>query len=182
MGRAKGSGREANARGGGRRLGKNQRSVVTVLARIPAAREQLLAAMADVSPAFEVDALIAAAESDDPRERNKVAVIEREVDVLINWLEELAARALEEGVRLGAVERTQGRPWEGLTSLGVISAATAARLREAKDTRNDLDHAYPPQSWHAVHDAASVVLGELDDYLRRFREWAVQSGILPPAG
>jgi uncharacterized protein YutE (UPF0331/DUF86 family) len=67
-------------------------------------------------------------------------------------------------------------------ALGVISAATAARLRKANDIRNDLDHAYPPQSWHAVHDAANVVLAELDDFLRRFREWAVQSGILPPAG
>jgi len=167
---------------GGRRLSRNQRRIATVLGRIPAAREQLLAAMEDVSPAFELDALIAAAESDDPRERNKVAVIEREVDVLITWLEELAARTLDEGVRLGAVERTLGRPWERLAVLGVISATAAARLREAKDTRNDLDHAYPPQSWRAVHDAANVVVDELDDYLRRFREWAVRSDILPPAG
>jgi hypothetical protein len=137
--------------------------------------------MEDVSPAFELDALIAAAQSDDPRERNKVAVIEREVDVLVNWLEELAARALDEGARLGTVEAAEGRPWERLAALGVLSAGAAARLREAKDTRNELDHAYPPQSWHAVHDAADVVLGELDGYLTRFRDWAVRRGILPAA-
>ncbi|MGH2948640.1 MAG: hypothetical protein ACRDPC_20685 [Solirubrobacteraceae bacterium] len=182
MGRADRPGRAPSARGGGGRLSKNQRRIVTVLAHIPAARDQLLAAMEDVGPAFELDALIAAAESDDPRERNRVAVIERQVDVLVNWLEELAARALDEGVRRGAVERTQGQPWERLTGLGVMSAATAARLREAKDTRNDLDHAYPPQSWRALHDAANVVVDELDDHLTRFRGWAVQSGILPRAG
>ena len=176
MGRAEGA---AHGLGGGRRLSKNQRRIATVLGRIPAAREQLIAAMEDVSPAFEPDALIAAAESDDPRERNKVAVIEREVDVLISWLEELAARALDEGARVEAVQRAEGRPWERLSALGVISAATSARLREVKDTRNDLDHAYPPQSWRLVHVAASVVLDELDDYLARFRDWTVQSGILP---
>ncbi len=181
MPRAPRSGRTPQTSGGARRLSKDQRRIATILGRIPAAREQLIAAMEDVSPAFEPDALIAAAESDDPRERNKVAVIEREVDVLINWLEQLAARGLDEGARLGFVERTQGRPWQRLSVLGAISTTTAARLREAKDTRNDLDHAYPPQSWRALHDAANVVLDELDDDLRRFRAWAVQSGVLPPA-
>lgn len=162
------------------RLTKNQRRITTILRRIPAAREQLLAAMEEFSPEFALDRLVAAAESPDARERNKVAVIERELDVLVNWLEELAARGLDEGIRIGTVPSAPGLPWPRLADLRVISAAAAARLREIKDTRNDLGHAYPPQSWRAVHDAANMTLRELDGYLSRYGDWATRTGILPP--
>jgi hypothetical protein len=68
-----------------------------------------------------------------------------------------------------------------MATLGVISSATATRLSEARQARNDLGHAYPPQMWRGLHAAVDVVLDELDDYLVSYREWAVRAGILPPA-
>jgi hypothetical protein len=76
-----------------------------VLEKIPLARDQLNVAIDDLAPVFTVTAIQEAAQSGDPRERNKVAVIERELNVLIPYLEELASRGLAEAQRLGAISR-----------------------------------------------------------------------------
>lgn len=156
---------------------KNEKRLAAILARIPLAREQLLVAMEQFSSDFDFDAFVSAAEHHDPAERNKVAVVEREVDLLTNLLEELAARALDEARRLGAIERGSAHPWDRLATEGAISAAAASRLREAKDTRNDLDHFYPPASWRAVHHATRTIVAELDDYVVRVVEWAREQEI-----
>ena len=178
MERAQGGPRRA---GGSRRLSKNQRRILTVLASIQPAREQLIAAMEDISASFELDALTTAAESLDPRERNKVSTVERQTEALINWMNELASRSLDEGLRIGAIEKGSGSPWRRLADLGVITQPSAERLHTAKDTRDELGHAYPPQSWRALHAAVNIVLGELDDYLARLHGWTVEHRILPPA-
>ena len=156
---------------------KNEKRLATILARLPLAREQLLVAMEQFGSDFDLDAFVTAAEHDDPVERNKVAVIEREIDLLTNLLEELAARTLDEARRLGAVERGSTHPWDRLAAEGAISASAAARLREAKDTRNDLDHFYPPANWRAVHHTTRTIIAELDDYLIRVVRWARDQGI-----
>jgi len=180
MARAPGGQNAPSVGGSPRSLSKNQRRILTILRRIAPAREQLLAAMEDISPTSELHALIAAAQSPDPRERNKVAVIERETEQLVNWMEELGARGLDEALRLGVIARGKGSPWQRLAEIGVITQASSERLREAKDTRDELAHAYPPQSWSALRDAVDVTLGELDDYVVRLRDWAIQNRILPP--
>ncbi len=150
-----------------------------VLRQIPTAREQLLAAMEDLSPDFSLEALVVAAESPDARERNKVAAIERDYEVLLNWCNELAARALAEGQRLKLLEETSGHPWERLATLDVISKRTAARLQEAMELRNELGHAYPPAAWRTLHEGVRTLLDELDRYVDRFVKWAADEGILP---
>ena len=65
-------------------LTKNERRIATVLARLPLAREQLLVALDEFGPKFDLDAFVAAAEHDDPIERNKVAVVERELDLIVH--------------------------------------------------------------------------------------------------
>lgn len=161
---------------------KNERRIGTILERVPLAREQLIVAMEEFQPDFDLDAFVAAARNDDPAERNKVAVIERELDLLINLLEELAARSLDEGRRLGAVGRGAGGAWEQLADEKVIPRSMGEKLREAKDTRNDLDHFYPPTSWKVVHKATSTILSELDRYLTKVGDWAQGIGInLPEA-
>lgn len=162
-----------------RRLSKNQRRLNTILQKIPGAREQLLVAIEEFPPDFDLDALVAAAQSPDARERNKVSVIEREYEVLLNWLNELAARALAEGQRLGVVEKAPGDPWERLAALGAISARSATRLQEAMDMRNDLGHSYPPAAWRALHEGVRTLLSELDRYLDRVARWAAEEDILP---
>lgn len=160
---------------------KNEKRIATILARLPLAREQLLVAMEQFGSGFDLDTFIAAAEHDDPVERNKVAVVEREVDLLTNLLEELAARSLDEARRLGAVEPGSAHPWDRLAAEKAISKAAAGRLREAKDTRNDLDHFYPPASWRAVHHATRTIVADLDDYVIRVVGWAHEQGIDVPA-
>jgi len=161
-----------------KRPSKGQRRINTTLQRIPAAREQLLVAMESFPPDFNLTALISSAESADARERNKVAVVEREYEVLLNWCNELAARLLAEGQRLGVVEKSSGHPWERLAALNVISTRSATNLQEAMDMRDDLAHAYPPANWRSLHEGVNTLLRELDRYIDRVARWAVGEGIL----
>jgi uncharacterized protein YutE (UPF0331/DUF86 family) len=157
-----------------------QRRLVTLLEAVPGAREQLLVAVEEFNPDFNMTAFVAAAQSSDARERNKVAVIERGYEVLINWLHELAARGLAEGQRLGLIDKAPGAPWERLAGLGVISQSSATRLQKAKELRDALAHAYPPAGWKALHEGVLTLMAELDRYMDRCAGWLVEEGILSP--
>ena len=157
---------------------KGQKRLDHILERIPVAREQLLAAIDDLAPTLTVDAIKEAAQSSDPRERNKVAVIERELDVLIAYLEELAARGLAEAQRNDPTVRGDGSPWDRLAELHVISQTTATRLQNVKDMRNELAHAYPPISWRALHQAVEILLDELDSYKVKLADWLEEQRVL----
>lgn len=130
------------------------------------------------APPLDVAAIQAAAQSSDPRERNKIAVIERELDVLIAYMEELASRGLAEVQRLDPGLRRSGAPWETLAELGVLSEAAATRLQNVKDMRNELAHAYPPVSWRALHQAVETLLEELDPYKVKLVDWLQQGRVL----
>ena len=160
---------------------KNVRRLNAILSQLPAVREQLLVAMEDLAPEFDLQALVAAAKSPDARTRNKVAVIERQYEVLLNWLNEMAARTLAEGVRLNAIEKSSGHPWERLAALGAISKRSAARLQEAMEMRDELGHAYPPAAWRTLHEGVLTLLDELDRYVGGVVEWAQREGIMPTA-
>ncbi len=162
-------------------LSKGQRRIGTILQDVPHAREQLLVAMEGFGPAFDEAQFLAAASSPDARERNKVAVLERQYEVLLNWLHELAARGLAEGQRLGVVDKSPGHPWERLAALGVISRESVARLQSAKELRDILGHAYPPANWRNLHEGVLVLASELDPFLASFARWASDEGILPLA-
>jgi uncharacterized protein YutE (UPF0331/DUF86 family) len=159
-------------------LSKGQRRLSAIFDAIPSVREQLLVAVEEFQPDFNLDGFLQAAASPNPHERNKVAAVERDYEVLINWMHELAARMLAEGQRLGLVDRTPGHSWERLVELGVISARSATRLQEAKELRDDLAHAYPPAGWKALHESVVTLLAELDRYMDRCRAWLAQEGIL----
>lgn len=162
-------------------MSKSQHRMSAILSLIPAAREQLLAAIEALGPELPLDAVIAAAQSSDPHERNKVGAIERQYEVLLNWLNELAARGLAEGQRLKTVEKGSGPPWRRLAELGVISSRTAERLQEAMEMRDELAHAYPPAEWRALREGTLMLLEEIDRYLYRLIPWLANQQILPPA-
>lgn len=157
-----------------------QRRLNTLLDAVPGAREQLLVAVEEFDPDFDMTAFVLAAQSSDARERNKVAAIERGYEVLINWLHELAARGLAEGQRLGVVDKAPGSPWERLAALGVITHSSATRLQEAKELRDVLAHAYPPAGWKALHEGVLTLMAELDRYMDRCAGWLADEGILKP--
>ena len=158
---------------------KGQRRIAAILQEIPAAREQLLVAMEGFGDGFPDAAFLAAARSPDAHERNRVVVVERLYEVLLNWLGELAARALAEGQRLGVVEKAEGGPWQRFAALRVISAGSAERLQEAKELRDVLGHAYPPADLRALHAGVQTLMYELDSYLVRFARWVEAEGIAP---
>ena len=162
-------------------LSKGQRRIGAILQEVPSAREQLLVAMEGFGADFEEEQLVAAAQSSDARERNRVAVIEREYEVLLNWLHELAARGLAEAQRLGVVDKSPGHPWERLAALGVISHDSAARLQKAKELRDILGHGYPPANWKSLREGVLVLVEELDRYLVSFERWTSDEEILPTA-
>jgi hypothetical protein len=160
-------------------VSKGQRRVGTILQEIPGAREQLLVAMEEFGADFEEGVFIAAAQAADARERNRVAVVERQYEVLLNWLHELAAHGLAEAQRLGLVDKAPGHPWERLATLGVISHISAERLWDAKEMRDALAHDYPPANWKTLHEGVLVLVHELDRYLAGFERWAYDEEILP---
>lgn len=162
-------------------ISKSRRRINTILQQIPGAREQLLVAIEEFEPGFGKDQFLAAASSPDAHERNKVAVVERQYEVLINWLHELAARGLAEGQRLGVVDKSPGHPWERLAALGVISHDSAERLREAREMRDALAHAYPPANWKTVHEGVLMLVKEIDRYVADFARWTDDEEILPSA-
>jgi uncharacterized protein YutE (UPF0331/DUF86 family) len=141
--------------------------------------EQLLETMQGFGPDFAEGRFVAAAQSPDAPERNRVTVVERLYEVLLNWLHELAARALAEGQRLGVVDKSPGRPWERLAALGAISHESAARLQEAMKLRDILAHAYP-LDWKTLHEGVLVLVDELDPYLISIERWVYEEEILPP--
>ena len=157
---------------------KGQKRLDHILNRIPIAREQLLVAIEDLAPTLTVETIKEAAQSSDPRERNKVAVIERELDVLIAYLDELASRGLAEAQRRNPSIGGNGTPWERLAELQVISAAAASRLQNVKEMGNELAHAYPPVSWRALHQAVEILLEDLDSYKVKVADWLVDQGVL----
>jgi len=158
---------------------KSQRRIATILNGMPAAREQLLVAMEEFGQSFEEEAFIASAQSRDAGERNRVAVVERQYEVLLNWSHELAARGLAEGQRLGVVDKSPNHPWVRLAELGVVSHVTAERLQAAKEMRDELGHAYPPANWKALHEGVVVLVEELDRFIASFARWAADAEILP---
>lgn len=177
MGNAEGGGQPEGVPPPRRRRSLASKRIDTILAGIPGGREQLAVAMEDLGASFELDTLKRAARSGDPRERNKVAVVVREFEVLANWLDELTDRALAEGQRLEVVPRERGHGFERLRDLGAISARTAQRLQEVKELRDLLQHAYPPRSWEMLHAAVETLWDELDRFVDRYGAWTSQTGI-----
>lgn len=179
MGRGGNGGETASGKSTKRRRSKNQKRLDIIIKAIPRAREQLLAAIEDLGPEFTVRAIQDAAESSDPRERNKVALLERQLQALIDWLDELAARSLAEGQRLDVVSKGVGRPWERLADLGVISKESARRLQNVKEIRDEVVHVYPLIAWRMLHRSVERLLEDLNDYLVRVVAWLRETAILP---
>jgi uncharacterized protein YutE (UPF0331/DUF86 family) len=168
----------AGARDSGRRPSKGELRIASILAYIPPAREQLVAAMEPFGEGFQLERLTAAARG-DAKARNRVAALERDFELLVNWLDDLATRGLAEAMRGGAVERTAGTGFERLKAAGVISARSAERLGTLRGLRDDLQHAYAPHTKSALlHHGVPALLAELDRFIDRYERWAKRIGVL----
>jgi hypothetical protein len=158
------------------RRSKRERRIAAIIASLPIAREQLLVAIEDLgsTPASFADA----ASSKDPRERNRVAVVERVFEELVNWLDELAERALAESRRRNLAPKPAGPPYRTLADHGVISRTLANQLEQAKELRDMFQHGYPPRDWEAVHAVISAFPRQLDRFLDGYGRWLEELGLL----
>jgi hypothetical protein len=158
--------------------GKGQIRIERILAEIPGAREQMTVGIEDLGPTFDKQAIERAMRSGDPREKNKVAVIERELDVLISYVDELTKRSLAEGQRLGVATKGNVPAMDRLVEVGALAKGTADRLRSVKEMRNQLAHAYPPAAWRALCQAVETLLAELDHVVVGLARWLRENGIV----
>jgi len=170
-------GEAAGTAGGTPQKGKGQIRIERILAEIPGAREQMMVGIEDLGPTLDKEAIETAMRSGDPREKNKVAVIERELDVLISYVDELAKRSLAEGQRLGVVAKGSGHALDRLVELGAVARGTADRLTSVKEMRNQLAHAYPPMAWRALCEAVETLLAELDHFVVGLAKWLRENGV-----
>jgi hypothetical protein len=109
-----------------------------------------------------------------------VSALERDFEVLVNWLDELAARGLAEAQRRGVVTKAAGSNFERLHAAGAISARSAERLTRLRELRDDLQHTYVPEARALVlHRGAGALLDELDRFMDRYERWARRAGVLP---
>jgi hypothetical protein len=161
-----------------RRPTKGERRIASILAYIPPAREQLVAAMEPFGDEFDLERLTQAARG-DAKARNAVAALERDFEVLVNWIDELATRGLAEATRRGAVEKSAGTGFERLNAAGVVSARSADRLGTLRAVRDELQHAYAPHAKAALlHRGVTALLAELDRFVDRFERWAKELALL----
>jgi uncharacterized protein YutE (UPF0331/DUF86 family) len=120
-----------------------------------------------------------AASSTDPRERNKLAVVERVFEELVNWTDELAERALAEARRRNLGPKSPGPPYAALVEQGVISRGLAEQLEQAKDLRDVFQHGYPPRDWDAAHAVITALPRQLDRFIDGYARWLEGLGLLP---
>lgn len=164
-----GSGRGSG--GDSARVPKNLRRIDAILADLPKHRDALDAAMAEFGQDFDLEALQAAAASEDPVDRNKVAVVERDFEVLQNYLLELAERGLSEARRTGREAGTTGAdPFERMAEIGMIPETAARRLIDLQGTRNVIQHGYPV-AVPALHESVNALRTELGPFVERFSAW-----------
>jgi len=157
------------------RRSKAQRRIERILESLPAAREQLLVAVEDLgaSPVAFADA----GGSRDARERNRLATVERVFEELVNWVDELAERALEEAWRRDLVPKVSGPPYGALADQGAISRALADQLEQAKALRDVFQHGYPPGDWEAARAVITAFPAQLDRFVDGFARWLDEIGL-----
>lgn len=169
----------ARARGGGdqsarprRRRSKLRRQIDAILADIPSHRETLDAAMAEFGTDFDLAAYTEAWGSPDPDVRKRTATVERELEVLQNYLHGLAQIGLAEARGLGAIPgNLAGTPFEQLHELGVVSEQSARLLSGLQDLRNRTQHFYPAVPPEEVHQGVRELRGEITGFTDRYKRW-----------
>lgn len=124
--------------------------------------------MARFGDGFDRDAFLAACESDDPATINAVTALEGDFGRIVNWLRQVADLGYHELVRLGKVEKGDGRPIDALVEAGVLRGADRDRLEELVQLRNRLQHDYPGVAPAQLHEAVGLLLAALPLLIARY--------------
>jgi uncharacterized protein YutE (UPF0331/DUF86 family) len=143
--------------------------------RMSDVRRHLLAlrtAMAEFGDDFELDAFRSAHASEDPVELNRVKAVERGVELLYNYIAELAAFGLELAELRGRRDETNARrDLDALRTAGVLSGALTRRLQRLRELRRMLVHEYATATAEQVHESALIVASNFSAFYEAYRKW-----------
>jgi hypothetical protein len=117
---------------------------------------------------FDLDVFVRAYESDDPATINAATAVEGSFGHVVNWLKQIADFGYHELLRLGRIERSDGRPIDGLVEAQILPASDRDRLMALVQLRNRLQHDYPEVAPEEVHDAVLRTLELLPGLLRHY--------------
>lgn len=138
------------------------------LGRIPRYRIALLQSMARFGDDFDLDAFVAACDSDDPDTINAITALEGDFGHIVNWLRQVAELGYHELVRVGKLDKSEERPLDALVAARLLRAADRDRLDELVGLRNRLRHDYAGVAPSQLHEAVGILLDALPRLMTRY--------------
>ena len=110
--------------------------------------------------------------SDDPVELNRVKAVERGVDVIYNYMAELAAFGLELAEIRGRRDETSARTdLDALHRASVLSREQTRRLQRLRELCRMLVHEYTHATAEQVHESAELITANLPTFYDAYRAW-----------
>jgi len=132
--------------------------------------------MSEFGEDFELEVFRAAYKSQEPQELNRVKAVERGVDLLYNYIAELAAFGLQLAELRGRHDDTNAhRDLEAMRRAGVLSGELTKRLQRLRGLRRLLVHEYTTATAEQVHESAEILIANLPAFSEAYREW-IKSG------
>jgi uncharacterized protein YutE (UPF0331/DUF86 family) len=142
------------------------------LDRLPGERRTLVRALAAISPDNDLQALVDAFNSSNDDTINRVRAVERNFEVLHNFLVEIVRLGLElDGSRRHDAAANAPRDIDELRRRGVLSATQAKTLLRMHEVRSGLQHWYPDMVGPEAHQAVTDLLATLTPITQSLKRW-----------
>lgn len=146
--------------------------LVTRLERLPRERRMLVASLSAISPDYDLGAVVAAYNSADDDRVNVVRMVERNFEVIHNFLVEIIRYGLElDGSREHSATLNAPRDIDELRRRKVLTKSQAQTLTRVHEVRSGLQHWYPDMVGPEIHQAITDLLSDLAPITQRLRGW-----------
>jgi uncharacterized protein YutE (UPF0331/DUF86 family) len=133
--------------------------------------EQLEAAVAQFDPDLDEKALVAAWESDDPLERNRVGLLLGCFERTYMLLMDLIALSVKLARRIGAIDDEKTPAPEVLVNAGVVSHDDLEAIEKQREVRNTSQHIYVELSIPALRSAVLLQIERTPPLIRNVVKW-----------
>ena len=142
------------------------------LDRLPRERRMLIAALASISPDNDLGALVDAYNSADDDAVNRVRMVERNFEVIHNFVVEIIRYGLElDGTRDHSAPLNAPRDIDELRRRKILTSEQARTLTRVHEVRSGLQHWYPDMIGPEIHQASADLLAQLASIIQRLRNW-----------
>jgi uncharacterized protein YutE (UPF0331/DUF86 family) len=133
--------------------------------------EQLEVAVAQFDPDLDEKALMAAWESDDPLERNRVGLLIGCFEKTYMLLMDLITLSVKLARRIGAIDDEKTAASELLVNAGVISRDDLEAIEKQREVRNTSQHIYVELSIPALRGAVLLQIEMTPPLIRNIVKW-----------